>query len=328
MMRKFIVRAGILCVLIVGTCVMLFVLPTPYNHDLAPILNKRDLLKTPSDRRIIFVGGSGLGGLECSVIQERCTGIQVVNMGLYAGFGITALLDTIRPYLKRNDIVVIVPEYSVIFDHYDEHARKWIFALDPFGNLMKLYGGSLSGPSLFFKDVFGLLKIKLNTVSKAVKEFKRTKDWHELINTGYVHYRIKFNSNGDRLFLFPAFPKEKIEGKKLPLMSPAYQGQSFDAVNEFSRFATEKGAHLFYLFSAYPDEEYSVNKQAIVQFHQRLTKELAMPVLGQPEDFIFPYGYFSDTVNHLTKEGEQLRTERLHRILQQAGIVPGQGTPR
>jgi len=162
-MNKFIVRAGILCALIMGTSIMVYALPTPYRNDLAAILNKRDLLKNPSERRIIFLGGSGLQGLDSLMIQQRCRGCRVVNMGLYAGFGITKLLDTARPYLRRDDILVIIPEYSVILDSYDDHARKWILALDPCRNLTKLYGQSLTGASKFFKDVFGLLKIKLNT---------------------------------------------------------------------------------------------------------------------------------------------------------------------
>jgi hypothetical protein len=325
-MNKFIVRAGILCAFIVGTCVMIYALPTPYSHDLAAILNKRDLLKDPSERRIIFVGGSGLLGLDSVMIQERCSRSQVVNMGLYAGFGITALLDTVKPYLRHNDIVVIIPEYTVIFDSYDEHARKWIFALDPNRNLTKLYGGSLAGASLFFKDVFGLIKIKLNTLSKAVKEVKRTKNWHGLINNGNVFYRNKFDENGDHLILGPAFPKDKIRRSEY-LSEPTYQGQSFAALNEFNRFAAGKGAQTFFMFPAYPDEEYYLDMQAIERFHRRLTNELGMPVLGRPADFIFPYEYFSDTVYHLTKEGEKLRNERLIAILQQAGIGGAQGEP-
>jgi len=323
-MNKFIVRVCILCAFIVGTCVMLYVLPTPYSHDLSAILNKRDLLKTTSDRRIIFVGGSGLLGLDSVMIQQRCAGYHVVNMGLYAGIGITALLDAVRPYLRRNDIVIIVPEYSAVFDSYDEHARKWIFALDPGRNMGKLYGASLAGASLFFKDVFGLLKIKLNTLSKVMKEAKRTKNWHELINNGDVYYHKKFDGNGDHLILGPAFPKERIQERNADLSDPSYQGQSLDAPNEFSSFAAQKGAQVLFMFPPFPDGEYELNKQSIERFHQRLKKKLNIPILGRPEDFIYPYAYFSDTVNHLTKEGETLRNEKLIMLLQQSGIMRGE----
>ena len=46
-----------------------------------------------------------------------------------------------------------------------------------------------------------------------------------------------------------------------------------------------------------------------------LTGKLEIPILGQPQDFIYPYRMFYDSFYHLNHEGRNLHTNRIIQLL-------------
>ena len=83
------------------------------NGYVAAQIDKIELLKTTSSPRLIFIGGSNLAfGLD-SVKVSHHFGMPVVNMGLDAGFGLKYILNSTKPFLKKNDIVVVAAEYEL-----------------------------------------------------------------------------------------------------------------------------------------------------------------------------------------------------------------------
>ncbi|HWR72159.1 MAG TPA: hypothetical protein VN604_03230, partial [Nitrospirota bacterium] len=102
---RFFVKSGLLALLVSLTCIVLFLSPLPYNHELAAIVNKIDMLKREDVDRIIFVGGSGLyDGLDSRAVQAALDR-PVVNLGLYGGFGVSSILREIGPLLRKGDLV-------------------------------------------------------------------------------------------------------------------------------------------------------------------------------------------------------------------------------
>jgi hypothetical protein len=85
---------------------------------MSALVDKFDNLKTEKSSKIVLVGGSNLAfGMDSKTISEYY-GMPVVNMGLHAGIGLHFFLEGIKPHLKKNDIVVIIPEYSHFYDIY------------------------------------------------------------------------------------------------------------------------------------------------------------------------------------------------------------------
>jgi hypothetical protein len=318
-MKKLLAKGAVLAGLVLATALAIFLLPVPYSDNLSAIVNKRDMLKEAGPDCIVFVGGSGLfDGLDSALIERRLHR-PVVNMGLYAGFGITALLREITPYLRPGDIVVIVPEYGVVFDSYDYPARKWIFALSPARNLPLLYRTGPDRALAFVTDVIGLMRSKLQAIPKAVREAMRTRRCDSLVGEGYAYYRKYFNPYGDSLRTMRASAPGVIEQMGADLFADArYRDQSFESVNAFCRDARRKGARTFFFFPAYPAGEYRRQQDGMHQYEQRLRTELDCPVLGTPRDFLYPNEYFTNTVNHINNAARGIRTEKLLGYLEKA----------
>ncbi|HUJ19405.1 MAG TPA: hypothetical protein VL197_15580 [Nitrospirota bacterium] len=327
-MKRFLIKAGALTLLVLATVSTVFLLPIPYSDNLSAIVNKRDLLKDGRRDRIVFVGGSGLfDGLDSGLVEQRLRR-PVVNMGLYAGFAITPLLREIRPFLRSGDTVVIVPEYSVVFDALDFQARKWVFALAPARNL-RLYREGQNRTLAFLTDMTGLLRSKLQALPKAVREAVRTRRLAPLVGEGYAYYGKYFNLYGDSLRTMRAAVPGVIEQTGVDLFADAaYRDQSFASVNAFCREVRGMGVQALFFFPAYPEEEYRRQEEAMKLYEARLRKELDCRILGTPQDFLYPYEYFTNTVNHINNEARRIRTERVLAYLERAVMPQGFGERR
>jgi hypothetical protein len=143
-MTKISAKIILLALLVIATCGFILKMPVRYSHELSQIILKKEILaKTPSTK-IVFVGGSNLlAGLDSKLVQEKLH-YNVVNMGLYQGFGISFLLEQAKQYINSGDIVVIIPEYTLLliddwFWPFDDHAIKWSLALSPASALEQIY---------------------------------------------------------------------------------------------------------------------------------------------------------------------------------------------
>ena len=325
-MKRFLAKTTLLGALVLGLMLAFLVLPFPYNHDLSAILNKRDLLKDGRSNRIVFVGGSGLYSALDSPLVEKELGRPVVNLGLWAGFAITPVLHEISPYLRRGDTVVIVSEYGRSFDDYLDISRKWLLALSPLKNLPSLYNCSPSGMKELAKDSIGLVRSKLEALPQALRMVFRSKQAGVLVSRGYVDYGRFFNAQGDSYRIFPEAPRpELIKERGADLFSvPSYRDQPVASLNAFCRDAAARGISTYFLFPAYPAEEYRQFRAGLKSYEARLRRELDCPIVGTPEDFLYPYSLFTDTIHHLGLRGRKLRTERIIALL---GSEPGVKTP-
>jgi len=119
-MKRFIGK-----VLLFSLFVLLFLLfgisriTTGWQGDyMFALVDKFENLKTEKSPKIVLVGGSNLAfGMDSKTISEYYD-MPVMNMGLHVGIGLRFLLEGIKPYIKKNDIIIIVPEYSQFYDTY------------------------------------------------------------------------------------------------------------------------------------------------------------------------------------------------------------------
>jgi hypothetical protein len=319
-MKQLLMKGCLLAVLIIGTSVAVFLLPIPYSQQISAIKNKLDTVETAGRDRIIFVGGSGLfDGLDGEMVQARLHR-PVVNLGLYIGFGVTALLREIKPFLRPGDRVVIIPEYSGVFDFPDDQARKWLFALAPVKNFSVLYRPLPNPVPAFTADFVSLVRQKLEAFPKALQEALRTGRWSAFFGRGYVYYRRYFKADGDSLrTMRAAASADQIELRGMDIFNDVrYRDQSFAAVSDFCREERKHSVQTYFIFPAYPEDEYRRQEKSMKRYETRLRKELDCRILGTPQDFLYPYTLFTNTVHHLSVEGRRIRTEKLISLLQKA----------
>lgn len=109
---------------------LLIVIMLFYFHTTLPLMSdfdydgglriKHQLLEKNRDKKkIIFIGGSNLSmGINSNKIKSSFPDYQIINYGHRFQYGLNFYLSEIKPYINRNDIVVIVPEYQLILNDY------------------------------------------------------------------------------------------------------------------------------------------------------------------------------------------------------------------
>ena len=322
-MRRFLVKSLLFALLVLGPIFAVLFLPLPHSHLLSPILNKIDSLKTDERRdRIFFVGGSGLYlGLDGELVQEQLHR-PVMNLGVAAAFATTPLLHEIQPYLRAGDAVVVIPEYGVAFDRYAESARPFLLALRPFRNFLPLYRVEKSPIRAVLSDIYTLDRSKLKAVPTAFRDALHRVSLAPFVEGGYVDYGRYCNGTGDcTRFVRPAPSAELIAQRGESYFADPgedYLNQSFAAFNAFCLNSRQRGIAVYFIFPAYPEQEYLRQESGMRKYERRLRQELACPILGSPDDFLYPYELFTDTVFHLNAKGKGLRTERVVGLLREA----------
>src|SRR6266576_1729813 len=120
--RAFMVKGALLGLAVVLTGVAISQYDTRAGDDnyLAAVLEKDRLIRTTPSPKIILVGGSNLAfGIDSRMMKDSL-GVNVVNMGLYAKLGLRYMLAQVKPYIRRGDVVIIVPEYDQFYGNFSE----------------------------------------------------------------------------------------------------------------------------------------------------------------------------------------------------------------
>lgn len=114
-MRRFVLQLaafaalqGLIAGLVAYAC------PRQENHYAAATGDKRRHLQTCAPPRIVFVGGSSAAFGFDSRVAKRA-GLHPVNMGHNRSLGLRFMLGQIRGQLRADDIVVVSPEYSLLW---------------------------------------------------------------------------------------------------------------------------------------------------------------------------------------------------------------------
>lgn len=116
-MRNFLFKSLLMSVFVIFSIFIIYSIPVKTPDYNKAIINKHNLLKTDTSPRIIFIGGSNLAfGLDSELISKEMDAF-CINMGININMGLEFMLNEIKPHIKENDIVVIVPEYELFFTH-------------------------------------------------------------------------------------------------------------------------------------------------------------------------------------------------------------------
>ena len=319
-------RGGIFllkCVVLAAAIVVSGVLISRYdtrdadNNYLAAVLEKDRLIRNTPSPKIILVGGSNLAfGIDSRMMQDSL-GVGVVNMGLYAKLGLRYMLAQVKPYIRRGDVVVIVPEYDQFYGKFSEGDNTLNTAL--------LYAPPDRIPD--FIESYSVVDVVLRPrVENARRSFLEgaadlfgKMDKYFPPDTNPVYNRHSFNQYGDVVSHLgkKSMNPDSIFVKPLPPPSD-FNKRTLDELNDIGDAARERGAHAYFMFPSYIDRSYTINVGAIDSVRQRITRATRVPILGTAKDFVFPSSWFFDTRFHLNELGRGPRTVKMIGILRQA----------
>jgi len=294
-MARLAAKVVIMGLLLVGTYLLIWVLPAKPYLVYASLLDKHTRLDQTPAPRLIFVGGSGIAlGLDSSLIEAQVH-LPVINMGVNAGFGLRYMLDEVKSAIQAGDVVAVVPEYEHFYGELLDGDQNllWALRIRP-ASIRYLHPAQLWH---LLPEVPRFMQLRV------LEQLRRLPD--------PIYNRQAFNRYGDF-----------VSHLQLPLQTPALydlaqrQGINPAAIQALTQFAAEvqaKGARMVLIYPTVASSfwGYHNNAALISQLHQQLSQETKLTVLDQPSHYLLPATMFFDTVYHLSGAGRAARSSQL-----------------
>ena len=308
-------RNILICVFLMAAALLIiWHAPGTIPHDLAALVNKKEMLISKPSPRMIFIGGSSVLSLNSPLI-ERELKYSVINMSLWGGLATSKHIEEIKPFVRSGDIIVITMEYGTLLDnkyyHYtltNDEGVKFFFLMSPERHIPRYCSK---------KEYFSLLKIIHELSQMKIKSFIRnvtTLNISHLFDNGFPNYHEEFNSNGDRAHPYMIF--RPLAGMKTTFNYPDRNHITF--LNDFCDYAAQKNARVFFYFSPFPEQQYRENIRFINAYYDLMKGSFKGTLLNKTTDFMYPEKYFADTIYHLNEKGEKIRTPKLIEMLKRA----------
>ncbi|GHT63912.1 hypothetical protein AGMMS50239_20680 [Bacteroidia bacterium] len=246
--------------------------------------------------RIIFVGGSNLSfGLNSQMILDSLH-LNPINMAIHANVGLKYIMDNTIQYIKKGDIVVLVPEYihfSREFDYVSDELLRTV--VDVNESNYKLLSSKQLFDFLPLIPQFSLSKLKPTEYFNIKDEDEGIYDIHSFNQYGdaYRHWGLEKRKFSPELLKGSDFNPEVIQGMK-----------------KFQSAVSSKGATLFVSYPCFQDIAFSESTKAIKEIETQYIKN-GFAILGTPERYMIPDSLTFNTSYHLSKKGMDYRTNLL-----------------
>ena len=223
------------------------------NTYLSSYLDKIKLIEKVENKRIIFIGGSNLAfGLDSSMIEKEFLGYKIINMGLHGGIGIKYLLEDCKKYLKKGDVLVIVPEYENFYNNGSGTSALW-YILSLKKNLENI------GIINFTRSLPYLL-----TATKEILMTNENKEYGQ----NFSYDRRGFNRNGDYTEHWKYKGKEKIKVDILP--NSKITNSTINYLEKFIEQSRKREIKIILLPPVFQKSSYKINEEKIKEISNSL----------------------------------------------------------
>ena len=324
MRRKILIifTTAYLVFLVLAAFVLL--LPSPYSCTYLSQLNvKMERLRQAEGKRIILVGGSAVPfGVDSSVLEYefghgdkspetpgRLRDYEIVDMGLYGSIGSKVTLSLIRPYIRKGDIVVVLPEQqSDTLNGYFEGKYLWQ-ALD-----MKAFRFLFA---LEADDRTALMDRFLPYLGEKIRLLVNGDDLTPV--EGDIYSPDSFNEQGDieALRAGNIMPGGYDPDNRISFDKGQLKGELFSYLNSFESYARKRGAVLLLGYGPMNEPAFIEGEDAGV-YENALRGMMKCDVIGTASEASLDSSFFYDTNYHLNSEGAAVYTYYLVRWIKGA----------
>jgi hypothetical protein len=264
---------------------------------------KDSLLKNTKSPRIIFVGGSNLSfGLDCQMIKESLN-VNPINTAIHAALGLTYMLDNTYMYIKRGDIVVVVPEYNQFYGDYgfgSEELLRTVWDVNK-SKIRLLSLKQIKGIVPYIPDfLYSKLKITeyINVQDSDVYSVNSFNEYGDV----FTHWDLERHD-------FSAYGQIDVNHYNIRVMKK---------LKEFEEKIHRKGAMLYVSYPSLQDSSFDNSIDAINKIEKEFIK-YGFAILGNPERYRMDDVLMFNTPYHLNRNGVNLRTQLLIEDLKEAG---------
>ncbi|NME71096.1 hypothetical protein [Flammeovirga aprica] len=290
----------------------IFLPPTPKASKsllFSKVAKDQLLINTPSPR-IIFVGGSNLSfSLNSQMIQNTLQ-LPVLNLGIKESIGLRYDLASIKRYIRKNDIIIIIPEYTQFYIKSSDCSKE------------------LSSTILDLNkaDITLLDREQIPNFIKAIPSyaFSKFNIFDYLFYTESEIYSVhSFNQFGD------ANAHWGLEQRPFPPIeikdASEYNHDILQAILNFEKDITEKGAQLFLSYPAIQALSFNNSSERIQKVKEEFQKA-NFKIIGSPDRYVFGNELMFNSPYHLTKMGVDLRTSLLITDIKNSVSLSGDST--
>lgn len=294
---KFLSKIVVFFLPIVIFLLMGILLPTTPRASKSLLMAEVDknlLLKNSPSPRIIFVGGSNLCfGLNSQMIKDSLL-LNPINTSIHASIGLKYMIDNTLKYVKKGDIVVLVPEYGHFY-------RSLYFGTE---ELMRtILDVNLS--NIQYLNLEQLINITPFLPKYSLSKIKPSEYLN--IQEDDIYSVHSFNQFGDT---YTHWTKQKQNFPTENALSGEFNQEIINYFLYFNREITRKGAILLVSFPSFQDKSFDRSFEQIKKIEHELTKTNLM-VLGTPEKYKMADSLMFNTPYHLNKIGVDYRTSIL-----------------
>ncbi len=303
-MKKFILKVllfGICLVLLYGIGFVMPATPRASKSLLYAKVHKDELLRNTDGPRIIFVGGSNLSfGINSNLIKDSLK-LNPINTAIHASIGLQHMMDNTLQYVRKNDIIILAPEYSQFYGRY-------------------VYGGEellRSVADVEFLDMFKLSVEQFKNISEYIIKYSYSKlksSEYSGFKESDVYSVNSFNQYGD---VDAHWNMEQRSFAPYGAINKDYNPNTIELINDFRVELNKKEANLLV---TYPGYQASSFDRSINQI-KRVEKELLnnnFEILGTPKRYRIPDSLMFNTPYHLLKKGVDYRTKLLIEDIKQS----------
>ena len=302
-MKKFLLKiVALLIVTLLILVVSLFFIPdvVSKNTILGGLIDKHETLKKIKTEKMIFVGGSNISfGLDSKKIVEKFNK-PVVNMGVHAGIGLEFIMNDVKSYINKGDVIVLIPEYENFYtdNFYGEmELVSVLFDVDPSGRI--LVDAKQWQHLLKYMPTYSAKKIK-NYISSPFQKQTATSE----IN---IYDRKSFNEFGDA-YIHWALPNQNYLPAKKNNGSEKINPEVISFIKNFKEYIEEKGAKLIILPPVIESQSYDNQANMIDLITVSLISN-SISFRVEPTKYKFSSAYFFNSYYHLNKKGVDKRTQ-------------------
>ncbi|WP_158413623.1 hypothetical protein [Fusobacterium perfoetens] len=247
-------------------------------------------------KKIVLLGGSNVGfGFNSNLIKEEFNEYTVINAGTRAGFGMRFSLKEISKKLKKDDILIIMPEYN----HFSDDSKGY-GGID----LLDIIKYRKSIKNITIREIYYcILNIKsyfLNQINSGIS--------NKLYGKIFVYDRRGYNKNGDYIehYKFPII--NNLKGQVI------FMKKIDNSILTFfykEKIKLEKnGVIVFFFPPVLQNSSANLSIKTLKEIEKKM-KNNKTPFSDKIENYYLEDKYFYDTIYHLNKEGAKIRTEKV-----------------
>ncbi|HEY0908365.1 MAG TPA: hypothetical protein VGE35_03395 [Candidatus Paceibacterota bacterium] len=276
-----------------------------YARSLA---KKESLLGATAAPRLIVMGGSGSAiGFDSKLFKEK-TGVNVVNTGVFAGFGLRFIERVIVPHVGKGDIVLILPEYELLHQ-------------PPGGDGHILLETVLENPShvvdilnphtvvAMTRALPGWFRGRLESIAHKISG-KQSSSVYSLKNVN------AFGDIDSPLLDESIISPEDMAKATESFIRPQADSGSLETLVRMTASMKEKGVKVFISWAPLLESAPTSTMQAAQSREAELRKAFpSSTFVGSQKDFMYPAGLFYDAPTHLNDAGRTQRTQKIIKLM-------------